>query len=97
MQITTWGNRHAANNGHLRDYAHKEWSGILKDLYYQRWKVYFDSMQQKLVGKSVSDIDFYVMEETWANASNVYPAAAMRLRIRLHKGYINPFLNNTYL
>ena len=75
VQITTWGNRHAANNGQLRDYAHKEWSGILKDLYYQRWKVYFDSMQQKLVGKSVNDIDFYIMEETWANASNVYPSA----------------------
>lgn len=30
VQITTWGNRVAADQGGLRDYAHKEWNGILK-------------------------------------------------------------------
>ncbi len=75
VQITTWGNRHAANNGYLHDYAHKEWNGILKDLYYQRWKHYFDLLQQKLQGAAVADIDFYEMEETWAKASNEYSGA----------------------
>lgn len=30
VQITTWGNRVCANDGGLRDYAHKEWNGLLK-------------------------------------------------------------------
>ena len=34
VQITTWGNRTAANHGGLRDYAHKEWNGLLKDFYH---------------------------------------------------------------
>ncbi|MGL5684068.1 MAG: alpha-N-acetylglucosaminidase [Marinifilaceae bacterium] len=42
VQITTWGDRHAANNGGLHDYAHREWSGLLKDFYYTRWKTYID-------------------------------------------------------
>ena len=37
VQITTWGNRVCANDGGLRDYAHKEWNGLLKDFYYKRW------------------------------------------------------------
>lgn len=38
VQITTWGNRIAADKGGLRDYAHREWNGLLKDFYYMRWK-----------------------------------------------------------
>lgn len=40
VQITTWGNRVCANDGGLRDYAHKEWNGLLKDFYYKRWAAY---------------------------------------------------------
>ena len=36
-QITTWGNRYCADTGGLRDYAHKEWNGLLRDFYYKRW------------------------------------------------------------
>ena len=44
VQITTWGNRHCADTGGLRDYAHKEWQGLLRDFYYPRWKAYFDAL-----------------------------------------------------
>lgn len=74
VQITTWGNRIAANEGGLRDYAHKEWNGILKDLYYVRWKQYFDYLFQKMDGKQPQEIDFYTLEESWAKASNYYSA-----------------------
>ena len=30
VQITTWGNRYCADTGGLRDYAHKEWQGLLR-------------------------------------------------------------------
>lgn len=76
VQITTWGNRVAANQGGLRDYAHKEWNGILKDFYYMRWKTYFDNLAQELDGKEIQEIDFYALEEPWTKESNVYSSKA---------------------
>ena len=48
VQITTWGNRYCADTGGLRDYAHKEWQGLLKDFYYLRWKTYFDALAAQM-------------------------------------------------
>jgi len=48
VQITTWGNRYCADTGGLRDYAHKEWQGLLKDFYYVRWKTYFDALMAQM-------------------------------------------------
>ena len=48
VQITTWGNRTCADKGGLRDYAHKEWQGLLKDFYYVRWKTYFDALAKQM-------------------------------------------------
>ena len=72
VQITTWGNRTAADNGGLRDYAHREWSGILKDFYYNRWKMYLDNTSKELQGIPVENIDFYAVEEPWTKQTNVY-------------------------
>ncbi|WP_374049379.1 alpha-N-acetylglucosaminidase [uncultured Bacteroides sp.] len=64
--ITVWGDSIAANYGGLHDYAHREWSGILKSLYYKRWKIFFDLKQQVLEGKKADvPIDFYPMEKAW--------------------------------
>lgn len=48
VQITTWGNRYCADTGGLRDYAHKEWNGLLADFYQKRWKAYFDALDNEL-------------------------------------------------
>lgn len=48
VQITTWGNRVCADMGGLRDYANKEWQGLLKDFYYNRWKIYFDALEKQM-------------------------------------------------
>ena len=58
VQITTWGNRLAADEGGLRDYAHREWNGILKDFYYMRWKTWFDYQTRLLDGRKTAAIDF---------------------------------------
>lgn len=52
VQITTWGNRYCANIGKLRDYAHKEWEGILKDFYYPRWAKYWSVLEEQIDGKA---------------------------------------------
>lgn len=71
-QITTWGNRTASEKGQLRDYAHKEWSGILKDVYYVRWSKFIQSLQNELMGKPSSKLDFYAMAEAWTVKTNQY-------------------------
>jgi len=72
VQITTWGNRYCANTGKLRDYAHKEWNGLLRDFYYPRWKTYLDMLEKVMEGSPMEDIDFYAMEEDWTLQHNHY-------------------------
>ena len=72
VQITTWGNSVCANDGGLRDYAHKEWNGLLKDFYYKRWAAYWQTLQDVLDGKPMVELDYYAMEEPWTLAHNPY-------------------------
>ena len=76
VQITTWGNRSAAEYGGLREYAHKEWNGVLADFYYPRWKAYFEALAATLDGKPMKQLDFYAMDEKWTLLHNVYPYEA---------------------
>ena len=74
VQITTWGNRDVADRGKLHDYAHKEWNGILKDLYYVRWEKYFEALTASLNGKMAPILDWYPIEEAWTKISDSYSA-----------------------
>ena len=64
MLITVWGDSKAANQGGLHDYSHREWSGIIKELYYPRWKAFFD---HELYG--APEPDYYKMETDWVKKS----------------------------
>lgn len=77
-QVTTWGNRKAADEGGLHDYSHREWAGLLKDFYYPRWKAYFAFCKEKMDGKEPQEIDFYSMEEAWTKKNNLYPAVPVQ-------------------
>ena len=57
VQITTWGNRICADTGGLHDYAHKEWQGLLKDFYLNRWNTYFKALKYQMEAKSKPDIE----------------------------------------
>jgi len=71
-QITVWGDRIAADQGGLHDYAHREWAGLLKDFYYSRWKTWFKELKNRLEGKTPQKIDWYGMEEPWTRQRNDY-------------------------
>ncbi len=58
VQITTWGNRTCADDGGLRDYAHKEWQGLLKDFYFVRWHTYLDALSKQMAHNSRADFQF---------------------------------------
>ena len=55
VQVTTWGNRYCADTGGLRDYAHKEWQGMLADFYALRWRTYFDALREQMTRMSQPD------------------------------------------
>ena len=57
VQITTWGNRYCADTGGLRDYAHKEWQGLLADFYAVRWQTYFDRLAAQMDALAKPDPD----------------------------------------
>lgn len=63
--ITTWGLRTAADQGRLRDYSHREWSGLLGSLYRLRWATWFDARSADLQSPEPPQIDFYAIESEW--------------------------------
>lgn len=71
--ITTWGLRHSSEDEGLRDYAHREWSGILKDLYRVRWSKWIEYQKDKMQNKQVEDIDFYDIDNNWVESRKIYP------------------------
>ena len=83
VQVTTWGNRFAANDGGLRDYAHKEWNGLLRDFYYMRWNVFFRQLAANLKGIHLMRSDFYTLEENWVMQKSDYPYEAQGDPIRV--------------
>ena len=69
--ITTWGPRVASEDGGLRDYAHREWSGLLGTLYYNRWKTWID---RQLNGDK-TPIDFFAIDEEWVKSRDRHPSS----------------------
>lgn len=76
VQITTWGNRVAADDGSLHDYAHREWNGLLRDFYYLRWKTWLDEQLKSFEDGQPKAIDFYALEEPWTLKHNSYASEA---------------------
>lgn len=66
--ITTWGNNKASENGGLRDYSYREWGGMMKDFYYERWKTYFTNLD-----KNAAQPNWFEKDWAWAhNADKQY-------------------------
>ncbi|MGW0392035.1 alpha-N-acetylglucosaminidase [Streptomyces sp. NPDC003042] len=74
--LTVWGRRDTSEGGFLHDYANREWSGLISELYARRWTVYFDSLEEALVrGTAPREIDWHAFEEEWARRTTRHPAA----------------------
>lgn len=64
--LTVWGPRTAADEGGLRDYANREWAGLVGGLYTLRWRTYFDGLDTALAhGGTPEPVDWYALEEDW--------------------------------
>jgi alpha-N-acetylglucosaminidase len=84
MQISIWGPDTNPETD-LHDYAHKEWSGLIKDLYRLRWKMFFEQLDNELDGKPVQKINYFATELTWALGKNSYPVKTKGNYLRVIK------------
>ncbi|MGW2171747.1 alpha-N-acetylglucosaminidase [Streptomyces sp. NPDC001705] len=72
--LTTWGHRSGSDTGGLRDYANREWSGLVRDFYAMRWTTYLDSLDTALVtGGPPAAIDWFALENAWNQERDRYP------------------------
>jgi alpha-N-acetylglucosaminidase len=67
-QLTYWGPDNNPKTD-LRDYAHKEWNGLLSSLYYNRWKVFIEEAQAGII---TDPAVFYNMEVEWSKGKEMY-------------------------
>ncbi|MFI1678181.1 alpha-N-acetylglucosaminidase [Streptomyces sp. NPDC020607] len=66
--LTVWGTRSGADAG-LRDYANREWAGLVGGLYRLRWERYFKELRSALTeSRAPEKIDWFAMEEAWIKA-----------------------------
>ncbi len=72
--ITLWGSGNA-----IRNYANKEWSGMLNGCYRKRWALYFQAVSESMVaGKPLDAAAFRTRllqwEDDWSNGHETYSA-----------------------
>lgn len=66
LLITVWGDSAAANVGGLADYSHREWGGLLRELYHKRWKAFFD--YELGADTTATKPDYYRIESEWVDS-----------------------------
>ncbi|MFJ2912784.1 alpha-N-acetylglucosaminidase [Streptomyces sp. NPDC087228] len=72
--LTTWGGRSGSESGGLRDYANREWSGLVSDFYAKRWTLYLDSLDTALAtGRPPAEIDWFARDNAWNLERGSYP------------------------
>jgi alpha-N-acetylglucosaminidase len=55
MLITTWGERENSEGAGLHDYSYRQWNGMLRDFYAERWRKFFAG----------EDVDWFEFERAW--------------------------------
>ncbi|MFF3316406.1 alpha-N-acetylglucosaminidase [Streptomyces sp. NPDC003035] len=72
--LTTWGGRGPSEAGGLRDYANREWAGLVRDVYAPRWAAYFAGLDSALVnGTDPVAVDWFARDDAWARGHAPYP------------------------
>ncbi|MFB7783042.1 alpha-N-acetylglucosaminidase [Streptomyces vinaceus] len=75
--LSVWGRRSTSEGGFLHDYANREWSGLIGELYAPRWAAYFETLEESLVRRAAPrEIDWHAFEEDWARRTTRHPSGA---------------------
>ncbi|MFD3997584.1 alpha-N-acetylglucosaminidase [Streptomyces sp. NPDC058548] len=72
--LTTWAGKGPSETGGLHDYANREWSGLVQDVYAPRWAAYFAGLDRALVnGTEPVAVDWFAWDDAWAHGHQRYP------------------------
>jgi alpha-N-acetylglucosaminidase len=86
-----------AKKSKLRDYASKQWNGLLKGFYLPRWELFLDRIYQSLINnrhfnKKKFFKDLKEMELAWIGRTESYPSEpegdTLEVAHRLFEKYI---------
>lgn len=100
-QITLWGGEKSV----LHDYACKQWAGLMKDFYKQRWQIFFAAMKQSALTNEKPSFDkinqqIASFEWKWVNQTTpVYPEVPLGNSVEMAKKLFHkyqPVLERTY-
>lgn len=69
--ITYWGPESVDTD--LRDYSHKEWSGLIKDVYKKRWVKFFEEVERQICDKIPVSNNYLQISIDWSNKTDMYP------------------------
>ena len=70
--VTTWGAYPQAESGGLHDYSNRQWAGLTKDLYKERWSRWIDYQKERLSGNNPQTLNWFPFEWEWARANIEY-------------------------
>ena len=94
-QITTWTDY----DSELHDYAHKEWGGLLRDLYLPRWEAWVNYKLALLKGEPAREPDYFGLEKAWVTSDKTYDEGpsgdSIAIIEELYKQYIGE-IRRTY-
>ena len=74
-QITLWGPK-----GEIRDYANKQWAGVISDYFKPRWKIFLEALYDSLdkgINFNQTEINqriFEEVEQPFTLSSKIYPS-----------------------
>ncbi|MBV4358819.1 alpha-N-acetylglucosaminidase [Pinibacter aurantiacus] len=79
VQISYWGPINPKSS--LIDYASKQWSGMLRTYYYDRWKLFLDSLDKRVDKNRFPlqepAIDYFIMEKKWTEMDIPYSTQSL--------------------
>lgn len=64
--ITYWGGSNKEADP-LRDYAFKEWHGLLHGFYKKRWELYFAYIEARMNGSVTAKPDYFTLDRQWVD------------------------------
>lgn len=101
-QITLWG-----PNGEIRDYANKQWSGVMADYFKPRWELFLNALEKSLIqGTKLNTTEinnriFQEVERPFTFSTKLYPVESKgiyRFLTIVHKCGINcSYFTSKYL
>ncbi len=81
--VTTWGAYPQAESGGLKDYSNRQWAGLTKDFYKERWSRWIAYQKEALSGNSPAAINWFEMEWAWARANTEYTTEASDVDLKM--------------